>query len=100
MNDELTAIAEAIAPTDPDSPDAIGQDHKTAVQLADEYVAAHPEEFEDYKDMSIVELVQSVDNARALGLKTAQWRAETWLLHKFEPQNIGGEQQPVIRNTQ
>ena len=58
--------------------------------LADEYVAAHPEEFTEYAELSIEQLVAAVDAFRAAGIDPLRQRVETWLWHHFEPQSIGG----------
>lgn len=73
------------------------RDEALTRQLADEYVAANPAEFTELQDMSIEELVQSVDVFRAANLPTSQYRIETWLWHHFEPQNIGGTYAPQVR---
>lgn len=95
MIDELQAIKDAVSPTDENTGE--GMDHAGARTLADTYVAAHLDEFVKFADSSVVELVAMVDNLRNLGWEHELWLAETWLLHKFEPQNIGGETAPQLR---
>lgn len=92
MNSDLEAIKDAW-----DKTTGEGRDEAGTRALADAYVAANPSEFEDYLDMSLEDCVKSVENARTLGLESAQWRAETWLLHRFEPQKIGGAAEARIR---
>lgn len=96
MIKELEAIRDAIAPTDPEVGHE-GQDRPAAELLADAYVAAHPEDFAKFAEMSIVQLVEQVDKLRQLGWEQDVWLVEAWLLHKFEPQTIGGVTAPQLR---
>jgi hypothetical protein len=73
------------------------RDEALTRSLADEYVAAHPEEFTELATLSVEELVQAVDVFRAANLTQSQYRVEAWLWHHFEPQTIGGSAQPQIR---
>ncbi|EUA24053.1 hypothetical protein I552_10267 [Mycobacterium xenopi 3993] len=66
-------------------------------QLADEYVANHSAEFAAFPSMTVQQLVEAVDVFRAANMLEDQWRVETWLLHRFEPQNIGGQHSPSPR---
>lgn len=70
-----------------------------ARELADAYVAAHPEEFTALEGASIEDLVRHVDVFRAGGsdFEESLWRIETYLLHRFAPQNIGGVAHAIIR---
>lgn len=72
-------------------------DHEKARQLADEYVAAHADEFKDFEKMSIEDVVRACETFRAAGMRDMWARAEAWHFHRFEPQNIGGAVQPQIR---
>jgi hypothetical protein len=92
MNDELKAIKDAV-----DAEVGDGADFDSARSLADAYVQANPDEFKELADKGIPELVRAVDALRAGGLEESQWRVEAWLLHRFEPQNIGGASQPTVR---
>lgn len=92
MKDEFAAIADAM-----DKKTGGGRDAAKARQLADAYVAANPGEFSSYEGKSERELVQAVDVFRAAGMDDDMWRVKTWLLHQFEPQNIGGEAQSRVR---
>ncbi len=92
MNPDLEAIRDAM---DPDR--GGGQDASTARLLADAYVSAHPDEFGMLATMPIESCVAAVDLFRGTGDLGSQWRAETWLLHHWEPQNIGGNFEPVLR---
>lgn len=92
MNQELEAIKAVVDPGE-------GQDLDKARELSDAYVAAHPEEFADFEDMTIEAVVQAVDVFRAAQMPDAQYRAEAWHLHKWLPQNIGGEVQPQLRSS-
>ncbi|WP_458317097.1 hypothetical protein [Mycolicibacterium brisbanense] len=88
MDPELEAIRDAMDKTTGD-----GRDTSQARALADAYVAAHPETFVFLQSMAIEQLVATVEVFRNQGDEQSQWLVETWLLHHFEPQTIGG---PVV----
>lgn len=93
MNKELSAIRDAM-----DKTTGGGRDREGAVALADKYVAAHPDEFAEFADMSLEDCVKAVEVFRAAGMAESEQRVETWLLYKFAPQTIGGPITPVVRN--
>lgn len=66
-------------------------DKAVAKQMALDYVAAHENEFLAYKDMTIPELVGLIDAYRAAGNEELRIKIDIWLLHAFEPQQIGGD---------
>jgi len=74
-----------------------GMDADAARSLADQYVGAHPELFAELATKSIDECVRAVDVFRSAGMLDEQWRVEVWLLHHFEPQNIGGVSDAKVR---
>lgn len=74
-----------------------GREDDKARSLADKYVEKHPEHFTSLADKSIHELVQAVDVFRAAGMEDEQWRIEAYLLHKFNPQDIGGPANATVR---
>jgi hypothetical protein len=90
VNDDLAAIKAAW--TDPE-----GRDDNAVRAMCDDYVTAHPDEFAEFAEMAISACVTAVETFRAAGMEEAQWRVEVWLLHRFEPQSIGGEYQAQIR---
>lgn len=92
MDKELEAIRDAEDKTTGD-----GRDHAKAVELADAYVAAHPEKFAGLDHFDIPLLVQLVSRKRDAGDEQGRWEVEAWLLHKYEPQNIGGEYTASVR---
>lgn len=92
MNKELEAIKKAW-----DKNTGNGREEEKTRELADAYVEAHPEQFESMKDMTLEECVQAVSVFRAAGMEEEQWKVEVWLLHHFEPQNIGGPIQAKVR---
>jgi hypothetical protein len=92
MNSELEAIRDAM---NPDS--GAGQDIDTAHQLADKYVTDHPDVFASLTDMTLEECVKAVEAFRDNNMEDNQHQIETWLLHKWEPQNIGGTANPTLR---
>lgn len=92
MNDELQAIKDAV-----DAEVGDGSDFDHARDLADSFVEANPDKFAEYQDHDIPALVKMVDVFREAGLEDSQWAVEAWLLHRFEPQNIGGTNRPQLR---
>jgi hypothetical protein len=92
MNPELQAIKDAWDPAIGD-----GRDADLARSLADAYVANHPEEFNHVRDLSLPDAVKVLELFRHIGNAEGEWRVEAWLMHRFEPQNIGGEANFVIR---
>lgn len=106
MNAELEAIKDAW-----DKNTGNGRD-ENARAMADAYVAAHPELFATLANMTLEECVQSLSAFRQAAMNPAemlalkqlgidpeesQWNVEAWLLHRFEPQNIGGPAQVRVR---
>lgn len=94
MNSELEAIRDAWDKTTGDGRDEVAR------ELADAYVADHEDQFASLRDMSLEQCVQALDVFRAAGMEEEQWRVEAWLLHRFEPQNIGGAAEAKVRLTQ
>ena len=92
MNAELEAIKDAW-----DKNTGDGRDDEGTRAMADAYVAAHPEEFAELENNTIEQCVQAVEVFRNANMEESRWRVETWLLHKFAPQQIGGEYQPQLR---
>lgn len=92
MNADLEAIKDAM-----DNEREGGRDQQLARTLADAYVAANPDDFADLDGKTITECVEAVDVFRNAGYEEMLWRVETWLLHKFLPQHIGGETQAQVR---
>lgn len=74
-----------------------GRDEELARELADALVASDPSLFADVQSKSLDELCESIDTLRNAGFEEEVWKIETWLLHRFEPQNIGGVYQPQVR---
>lgn len=74
-----------------------GRDEEAARTAADAYVKDHPDEFTELADMTLEQCVQAVDVFRAANMVDSQWRVEAWLLHHYEPQNIGGAAAPTVR---
>lgn len=77
--------------------------HDHVRELADAYVAANPGKFADHADLPIEACVSLVDIFReavakgVAGMDARLWEVEVWLLHRFEPQNIGGTHTATIR---
>jgi hypothetical protein len=65
--------------------------------LADKHVKANASEYAGWENLSLEALVKTVDEARAAGDEEKLWKVEAYLLHKFEPQNIGGTYEPKLR---
>lgn len=92
MNAELQAIKDAW-----DKDKEGGRDEALARSLSDSYVLANPGEFTGYEGKDIEELAGAIDVFREAGMDEEVQRIETWLLHRFMPQNIGGVYQPQLR---
>lgn len=92
METELVAIRDAMS-----KETGGGRDYDAACKLADAYVAAHPEQFTQLQHLGIDECVQAVEVFREAGLVDDQWRVETWILHHYEPLNVGGGFQAQVR---
>lgn len=92
LDNELQAIRDEM-----DKEVGNGRDQAKAVELADAYVEAHPDLFSALADMSIGDLVNAVDVFRSAKMEQDQWRIETYLLHKFKPQKIGGAVEAEVR---
>lgn len=105
MDDDLKAIKDAwegrnsagIASSNPDGVDLSGD--QAARDLADAYVESHAEDFAGMENLSLDLLVKAVDDYREKGQEAEQWKVEAWLLHHFDPQEIGGTYQPKLRIT-
>ena len=89
MNAELQAIK--------DCWDTEPRDAATCRSMADDYVAAHAAEFIGFDAKTIEQLCGAIDTFQEAGMDEEVQRIEVWLLHRFEPQNIGGTYQPQIR---
>lgn len=92
MDDRLSAIKTAATTTDEHPKDLV-----LARQLADQFVADNPDLYTEYPAKNVVELVEAVDVLRLAGMEDEQWRVEAWLLHRYEPQNIGGPVEATVR---
>lgn len=109
-NADLEAILDALALQRVDHEDGghslVAADHQDvdkARQLSVDYVKANPDEFADFRawgtDKDALEkTVQAVEVFRAAGMRSQWARAEAWHFATWEPQNIGGVAQPVLRN--
>ena len=73
------------------------RDEAACRSMSDAYVAANPGEFTGYEGKTIENLALAIDVFRDAGMDEEVQRMEVWLLHRFEPQNIGGVYQPQIR---
>lgn len=89
---EMAAIKDAM-----DKKTGDGRDHAKAVELADKYVAKHPDDFKEMEGLTIEQCVQEVEHYRNVGREDKEQLFEIWLLHHFEPQNIGGTAEPKVR---
>ena len=75
----------------------VPRDAEACRTMSDAYVAANPTEFEGHEGKSIEDLAKATDVFRDAGMDEEVQRIETWLLHRFRPQNIGGTYQAEIR---
>lgn len=89
-----------------------GRDHTRAVEISDEYVSNNATDFDSLRDLSIEECVALIDVQREAAFKfreagmdnlavlcdAEKLKIDVWLLHAFEPQNIGGQYRATLRN--
>jgi hypothetical protein len=99
MNEQLEAILTALEQNGEDKPGDIDE----ARRISTEYVKANPEEFNDFRawgfdESARVKTVEAVDVFRAANMREQWARAEAWHFATWEPMNIGGSVQPVVRN--
>jgi hypothetical protein len=92
MNPDLEAIRDAM---DPDI--GGGRDADQARTLSDTYITDHPAEFGMLETMTLESCVAAVDLFRDTGDEASRLRVETWLLHRWEPRQIGGNVEPTLR---
>jgi len=64
---------------------------------ADKYVAAHKDTFAGFEALSMDLIVAALEKARENGDEAEEWKFQTWLFHRFEPQNIGGTHTATVR---
>ena len=90
MQSELQEIKDAV-----ESGDVEG-----ARNLSDAFVSENPSLFADMQTKNVEELVSAIDVFRAAAMEENQWQVEAWLLHHYEPQNIGGPADATVRVVQ
>lgn len=86
MNKEIEQFRDTL-----DKQTGDGRDIERARALSDAYINAHPEQFDDYRDMDEAACAQAADVFRAAGMDEPYWRVEMWVRSTFEPQEIGGQ---------
>jgi hypothetical protein len=97
-NQELDAILAALEANG----DAPGEIDK-ARDLSAKYVQAHPDEFADFAAWgtgqdALEQTVRACETFRTSGMREMWARAEAWHFYTWEPQQIGGNVQPTVRN--
>jgi hypothetical protein len=92
MNAELEAIKDSWRKDTGE-----GREEERTREMCDAYVEAHPDLFTELAGMTLEECVQALSVFRSAGMEESQWNVEVWLLHHFEPQNIGGPVSAVVR---
>lgn len=111
MDDDLEAIRDAW-----DKNTGDGRDDSRTRELVDAYVEDNPEKFLALQNVTLEQCVSAIDLFRDdpdnsftpvlkvalfgdsdVDLETCQWLVEVWLLHKWDPQNIGGVAAPTVR---
>lgn len=76
-----------------------GRDPVQARLLSDQYIANNQGYYaNDYAGVDLADLVQRLEVFRAAGMPNDEWRVQVWIWSNFEPQNIGGEYRPTLRN--
>lgn len=73
------------------------QEDDSVYKLADKYVDAHPEDFGGFDALPLDVIVGALEKARETGDEASEWKFQTWLFHRFEPQNIGGTHTATVR---
>lgn len=104
MEADLQAIADAWenrpaageASSGPDGEEAAAQD-ADVYELADAYVAAHPDDFAGFAALPLEALVKTIDTYRTDGRDEDAMKVQVWLWHHFEPQKIGGTYEATLR---
>jgi hypothetical protein len=102
MADELKTIRDAWEKRDArgvrsSSGKASLEDDQNVYKLADKYVAAHKADFAGFDNLPLEALVKTLEQYREEGRDEDAERIQVWLWHRFEPQNIGGTYEPVLR---
>lgn len=104
MREELEAIKSAWEnrpaaglASSSDEGEQLSKSDTDVVKLADAFVAANPDLFNDLRDKDLPECVESLEKLRDAGLTELEWLVQTWIFHKFEFQTIGGTAQAVVR---
>lgn len=77
--------------------DGVNAKDKSVYALADKYVDAHPDEFKGFDALPLELVVGALEKARETGDEASEWKFQTWLFHRFEPQNIGGTHTATVR---
>lgn len=104
MNEDLQAIKDAwegrasagLASSSPDEQVSL-EDDNNVYALADEFVAANPDDYAAWENLSLDILVKTLEEARDKGDEESVWKIQAWLFHHFEPQNIGGTYKAELR---
>lgn len=104
MDDELKAIFDAWENRPASGPASSGPDGEAHADednavyaMADEYVAAHPDDFAGWDNIPLEALVRTIDAYREDGRDTDAKRVQVWLWHAWEPQRIGGTYHATLR---
>lgn len=92
MNKELEAIKDAWSKDTGD-----GRDRDATVALCDAYVAANPDLYAGLDKFDLPTLVTLLSNRRDAGDDEGAWNVEAYLIHAYEPQQIGGEYKAQTR---
>lgn len=74
-----------------------GRDEELVRELADDFVNLNPGLYTEISTKSLEQLCNDIEIFRQAGMEEEVWKIEAWLLHRFEPQNIGGLYQPQVR---
>lgn len=77
----------------------VGEKDASVYALADKYVKAHADQFKGFDALGMDVIVAALEKARENGDENQEWVFQTWLFHRFEPQNIGGTHTATVRVT-
>lgn len=73
------------------------RDEPLARELSDEFVKENPTLFDEIRTKPMEVLCDDITVFRNAGMEEQVWMIEAWLLHRYEPQQIGGNYQPQVR---
>lgn len=80
-----------------DEGEGLSKSDHDVVKMADAFVAANPDLFNDLRDMDLPKCVEALEKLRDAGMSELEWIVQVWIFHKFEFQTIGGAAAATVR---